>query len=211
MAISLNDIKSFLPAEVSLLAVSKGHEESSIRLLANQGQFEFGESRLQEALPKINKLADLDRINWHFIGRVQSNKVRGVVQNFDFIHSVNSLALGERISRVAGEENRFPKIMLQVKLREDSLKVGFSKEELLIVWRKLSNLSNINIIGLMTIPPIHLDLKERKELFRECRNLADTLELKDCSMGMSRDWREAVEAGATWVRVGTLLFGDRIK
>ncbi len=211
MIISINEIKEILSPEVNLLAVSKGQTESLIRFFAEKGQFHFGESRLQEATTKIKNLSDINGIRWHFVGRLQSNKVRGVVKIFDVIHSVHSLALGERISRISGEENRFPQIMLQVKLREDSAKVGLSKEELLQAWTKLRSLPNMNITGLMTIPPINLDLEGRKVLFRECRDLADGLGLKDCSMGMSRDWREAVNAGATWIRVGTLLFGNRVK
>ena len=196
---------------MSLLAVSKGHSESAIRFLANQGQLVFGESRFQEALPKINNLSDLKSIKWHFIGRLQSNKVRGVIKRFDVIHSVDSLSLGERIERIAGEECCYPEVMLQVKLREDPLKCGFSKNELLDTWPKLMSLRNMKIIGLMTIAPINLELTERKHLFSDCRSLADRLELKDCSMGMSSDWREAVDAGSTWIRVGSLLFGDRDK
>lgn len=208
---SLDQLRQLLPAEVNLLAVSKGHSESSIRFFANQGQRDFGESRLQEALPKISNLADLKLIRWHFIGRLQSNKVRGVIKNFDVIHSVDSLAIGERISRISVEESCCPQVLLQVKLLEDSSKGGFSKDELLNGWPKLINLPNFEISGLMTIPPIRLELQERKRLFKECRHLADTLGLKDCSMGMSRDWEEAVEAGSTWVRIGSHLFGDRDK
>ncbi len=194
-----------------MLAVSKGHPEASVRKFANDGQIEFGESRLQEALSKINNLSDLDRIRWHFVGRLQANKVRGVVKNFDYIHSVDSFNLAKRISRIAGEENRCPQLMLQVKFREDHAKGGFSIAELLEAWPKIKTFSNINIVGLMTISPIAFELDDRKSLFKECRNLADQLELKDCSMGMSGDWQVAVDAGSTWVRVGSLLFGDRVK
>ncbi len=211
MTESLVQIKNSLPTEVNLLAVSKSHQASSIRSFFHKGQLDFGESRLQEALPKINDLSDLNGICWHFVGRLQSNKVRGVVKNFNVIHSLHSLALSERIARISEEEGRHPKVFLQIKLREDIAKVGFSKEELLSVWPKLMELPNINIIGLMTIAPITLELNERKKLFRDCRDLANKLKLKECSMGMSNDWREAVEAGATWIRVGSLLFGKRLK
>ena len=211
MTISISEIKTLLPKGVNLLAISKGHKESSIRSLVDRGQLEFGESRLQEAFPKIKNLSDISKLNWHFVGRLQSNKVRGVVKIFDVIHSVHSFALGERVSRISVEENRFPQVMIQVKLREDEAKVGLSKEELLDEWSKFKNLPNINTTGLMTIAPKALGLEGRKKLFQECRDLADSLGLKDCSMGMSNDWREAVEAGSTWIRVGRLLFGDRVK
>ena len=202
-------IKDSLPLGVGLLAVSKGHQPESIRQLSSYGQFDFGESRLQEAIPKINGLNDLNQLRWHFVGKLQKNKVRGVIKEFDFIHSVDSLSLIERISRISQEEEKIPNIFLQVKLRDDPQKGGFSKQDLLNNWAKIVSLKNIHLIGLMTIPPISLNLDQRKDLFCECRNLANSLQLKDCSMGMSNDWQEAVEGGATWIRLGYLLFGER--
>ena len=211
LQLSVDSIKDFLPPSVNLLAVSKGHTELSIRNLTYQGQFEFGESRLQEALPKIFALEDVNQIRWHFIGRLQRNKVRSVVRAFDVIHSVDCLSLAKRISKIAVEEETCPEVMLQVKLREDPSKIGFNENELLASWSEILHLPNMHVIGLMTISPISLDLKERKKLFSDCRDLANHLKLKDCSMGMSNDWREAVEAGSTWIRIGSLLFGERFK
>ena len=192
-----------------MLAVSKGHRPDSMRELFGYGQLDFGESRLQEAIPKKNALNDLNQIRWHFVGKLQKNKVRGVIKEFDYIHSVDSLTLIERISRISEEEQKTPQIFLQVKFREDPQKGGFLKEELLENWHKIVSLKNIHLIGLMTIPPISMNLVQRKDLFCECRHLANHLKLKDCSMGMSNDWREAVESGATWIRLGSLLFGKR--
>ena len=202
-------IKHSLPLGVNLLAVSKGHEPESIRKLYGYGQLDFGESRLQEAIPKKNHLNDLNQLRWHFVGKLQKNKVRGVIKEFEFIHSVDSLSLIERISRIAHEEKKIPNIFLQVKFRDDPQKGGFLKQELLKCWPKIVSLKNIHLIGLMTIPPISLNLDQRKDLFCECRNLANHLGLKDCSMGMSNDWEEALEVGATWIRLGSLLFGKR--
>ena len=202
-------IKDSLPLGVSLLAVSKGHHHESIRKLSGYGQLDFGESRLQEAIKKINELKDLNHLRWHFVGKLQKNKVRGVIKEFDFIHSVDSLPLIERISRISQEEQKTPKIFLQVKFRDDPHKGGFLKQDLLESWPNIVSLKNIHLIGLMTIPPIALNLYQRKDLFCECRNLADHLRLKHCSMGMSNDWQEALEGGATWIRVGSLLFGKR--
>ena len=202
-------IKDSLPLGVNLLAVSKGHHSASIRKLSDYGQLDFGESRLQEAIPKKNDLNDLNQLRWHFVGKLQKNKVRGVVKAFDYIHSVDSLTLIERISRISEEEQKTPHIFLQVKFREDPQKSGFLKEELLESWHKIVSLKNIHLIGLMTIPPKSLNLCQRKDLFCESRNLANHLKLKDCSMGMSNDWQEAVESGATWIRLGSLLFGKR--
>ncbi len=202
-------IKESLPLGSSLLAVSKGHNQESIRKLYGYGQLDFGESRLQEAIPKKKDLNDLSQLRWHFVGKLQKNKVRGVVKEFDFIHSVDSISLIERISRISQEEQKTPNIFLQVKLRDDPQKGGFIKQDLLISWPKIVSLKNIHLIGIMTIPPISLKITQKKDLFCECRNLANQLGLKDCSMGMSNDWQEALESGATWIRVGSLLFGKR--
>ena len=202
-------LKDRLPLGVSLLAVSKGHHQESIRQLSGYGQLDFGESRLQEAIPKINELNDLNKLRWHFVGKLQKNKVRGVIKEFDFIHSVDSLSLIERISRIAQEEQKTPNIFLQVKFRDDPQKGGFIKHDLLKNWHNIVSLKNINLIGLMTIPPIALNAFQRKDLFFECRDLANHLGLKDCSMGMSNDWEAAIESGATWIRLGSLLFGKR--
>ena len=201
-------VKDSLPSNVSLLAVSKGHAQESIRKIYSYGQLDFGESRLQEAIPKKNDLNDLSDLRWHFVGTLQKNKVRGVIKEFDFIHSVDSLPLLERISRISQEEQKTPNIFLQVKFKDDPHKGGFLKQDLLESWSKIISLKNINLIGLMTIPPIALNLDQRKDLFCECRNLANHLGLQDCSMGMSNDWKEAIEGGATWIRLGSLLFGE---
>ena len=209
--LSIEELKKSLPPNVSLLAVSKGHPDCSIRQFAQSGQIDFGESRLQEALPKIENLKDINQIRWHFVGKLQKNKVRKVLKDFDVVQSVDTLPLIKRISRIAGEESIAPELMLQVKLRDDPSKSGFSKEDLFNAWSQIKTLPHINLIGLMTISPIAFSLKERKSLFMECRDLANYLGLKDCSMGMSNDWEEAVEAGSTWIRIGSLLFGQRSK
>jgi len=202
-------IKDSLPLEVNLLAVSKGHHHESIRKLSCYGQLDFGESRLQEAISKKIHLNDLKQLRWHFVGTLQKNKVRRVIKEFEFIHSVDSLPLLERISRISQEEKKTPNIFLQVKLKDDPNKGGFLKQDLLKSWPKIVSLNNINLIGLMTIPPIALNSFQRKSLFCECRNFANHLELKDCSMGMSNDWQDAIEGGANWIRLGSLLFGKR--
>tara|TARA_B100001094_G_C18165012_1_gene791511 strand:- start:1253 stop:1888 length:636 start_codon:yes stop_codon:yes gene_type:complete len=201
-------LREELPASARLLAVSKGHPSSSIRALAKLGQRAFGESRLQEALPKQEDLANLD-IEWHFIGRLQSNKVRSVVKAFSVIHSVDSLALAERMSRISSEEEVSPSVLLQVKLRPDPSKGGFDAHQLQSVWPQISTLPAMRVVGLMTMSPMECPAIDRQALFRECRDLADHLALPDCSMGMSGDWREAAAAGSTWLRLGSTLFGAR--
>ncbi len=202
-------IKDSLPPGVNLLAVSKGHSHESIRKIFGYGQLDFGESRLQEAISKKIDLHDLKQLRWHFVGRLQKNKVRGVIREFDYIHSVDSLSLIERISRISQEENKTPKIFLQVKLKDDPNKGGFIKQDLMSNWSNITSLKNINLMGLMTIPPITLNPQQTNDLFFECRNFANHLGLKDCSMGMSNDYQEAVQAGSTWIRLGFLLFGNR--
>ena len=198
-----------LPAGVNLLAVSKMQPASAVRELAACGQLDFGESRVQEALPKQEALADLGDLRWHFIGRLQANKVRAVVKAFSWIHSIDSLALAERSSRIALEEGRRPSVLFQVKLRPDPSKGGWDPQSLREAWPALSQLPGLSVSGLMTMAPLGLDLEERQSLFRECRNLVDEFDLTQCSMGMSGDWPEAAAAGATWVRVGSALFGAR--
>mgnify|MGYP001200213657 FL=1 len=202
-------IKKQLPLNVNLLAVSKGFSTQEIQIINNQGQNDFGESRFQEAIEKQILLEDFKNIKWHFIGRIQTNKIRKIVQNFEYIHSVDSYEKLLKISNVSFEEKRNPIVMLQVKLSDDPNKGGFIPEILLEKWSQIKELKSIKIKGLMTINPKGLSSKENIKLFKKCRNLADSLKLQDCSMGMSTDWEEAVEAGSTWIRVGSIIFGNR--
>ena len=194
---------------MSLLAVSKGFSSQEIKIIYNQGQNDFGESRFQEAKEKQILLKDLKNIKWHFIGTIQSNKIRKIVQNFEYIHSVDSYEKLLKISKVSDEEQKNPLIMLQVKLSDDPTKGGFNPKVLMEKWDNIKKFKNINVIGLMTINPKGLSSRENIKLFQKCRHLADLLKLKDCSMGMSGDWEEAIEAGSTWLRLGSILFGNR--
>ena len=202
-------IRNKIPLNVNILAVSKGFKSQEIKTIQDLGQNDFGESKFQEAFEKQLILKDFQQIKWHFIGRIQSNKIRKIVQNFKYIHSVDSFEKLQKISQVSCEEKKNPLIMLQVKLSNDPTKGGFDPELLILKWKEIQELKNINLTGLMTINPRGLNSKENFELFKKCRTLADSLNLSDCSMGMSGDWREAVEAGSTWVRLGSLIFGNR--
>ena len=202
-------IKNKIPSHVNILAVSKGFKSQDIKIIQNMGHNDFGESKFQEAFEKQLILKDLKEIKWHFIGRIQSNKIRKIVQNFKYVHSVDSFEKLQKISNISCEENKNPFIMLQVKFSDDPTKGGFSPELLLLKWREIQELKNITLSGLMTINPKGLSSKENLELFKKCRSLADSLQLLDCSMGMSGDWEEAIEAGSTWLRLGSLIFGDR--
>ena len=202
-------IKKKLPINVKLLAVSKGFSSREIKIINNEGQNDFGESRFQEAIEKKFLLKDFKNIKWHFIGKVQGNKIRKIVQNFEYIHSVDSFEKLLKISNVSFEEQKNPSIMLQVKLSEDPNKGGFNPKILIEKWDQIKQFKSIKIKGLMTINPKGLSSKENIKLFKKCRNLADSLKLHDCSMGMSEDWQEAVEAGSTWLRLGSIIFGNR--
>jgi len=202
-------IKNKIPSNVNILAVSKGFKSQEIKTIQNMGQNDFGESKFQEALEKQVILKDLKQIKWHFIGRIQSNKIRKIVQNFQYIHSVDSLEKLQKISDISCQEKKNPSIMLQVKLSDDPTKGGFNPDFLTLKWREIQELKNITLTGLMTINPKGLSSKENKKLFKKCRCLADSLQLPDCSMGMSGDWQEAIDAGSTWLRLGSLIFGNR--
>ena len=203
------EIKNKIPSNVNILAVSKGFKSQEIKTIQNIGQNDFGESKFQEAFEKQLILKELNQITWHFIGRIQSNKIRKIVQNFKYIHSVDSFEKLRKISNISFEEKKNPLIMLQVKLSDDPSKGGFNPEFLISKWKEIQELKNITLTGLMTINPRGLSSKENSELFKKCRSLADLLQLPDCSMGMSADWEEAIGAGSTWLRLGSLIFGER--
>lgn len=209
-----------LPPGVTLLAVSKGQPPEAIEQAYAAGQRRFGESRLQEAEPKIRALRQrCPELEWHFIGRLQANKVRPVAKAFAWIHSLDRLSLAQRLDRIAGEEGCCPQVLLQVKLRPDPGKVGFSPEQLTGHLPTLSHLSHLKLRGLMTMAPLGLELDQLHHLFCDCRQLAHQLrarlpsatarDFNQLSMGMSRDWPQAVAAGSTLVRIGNDIFGPR--
>ena len=209
LAERLQTLQRQLPPSCRLLAVSKGQPVAAIREAYGLGVRSFAESRLQEAAAKQEALADLADIDWHFIGRLQANKARAVLQRFPTVHSLDSLALAERLQRIAAEEALSPAVLLQVKLRPDPAKGGFEPSVLRQQWPLLRQLTPLRPIGLMTIPPLGLPPAERQRLFSDGAALAAELGLTELSMGMSDDWPEAMAAGSTWVRLGTALFGGR--
>ena len=202
------EIKKILPKGVNLLAVSKGIQSSDIEYIKSLGQIDFGESKVQEAILKPVFKSN-NNLNWHFIGRIQTNKIRKIVENFDFIHSVDSYKKLLKISEVAVELQKMPNVFIQIKLAHDPEKAGLNYSEVIANWYNIKQIKGIRIIGLMTINPKGLSPKQNFELFNKCRLIADKLELPHCSMGMSNDWQEAIKAGATWVRLGSLIFGKR--
>ena len=202
-------IKNKIPKNVKLLAVSKGFKSDEIKIINNLGQNDFGESKFQEGFEKKSILSEIKGIRWHFIGRIQSNKIRKIVQNFQYIHSVDSFIKLEKISNISYQEKKKPSVLLQVKFLDDPNKGGFNPKELIEKWRYIKELKYVDVKGLMTINPKGLSSEENSALFKKCRSLADSLELADCSMGMSADWEEAISAGSTWLRLGSIIFGNR--
>ncbi|RYD40739.1 MAG: YggS family pyridoxal phosphate-dependent enzyme [Verrucomicrobiaceae bacterium] len=198
---------------VELIAVSKTFPESSIREAVEAGQQLFGESKLQEAEPKISALPGA--IHWHFIGRVQRNKVRKLLQNFEVIHAIDSLRLASYADGIAKELGIFPKVFLQVKIGGELSKGGFEPEVLRAEMEELMRLERLEILGLMCIPPAGPDAESSRAWFTALRDLRDSLEkefgvgLPSLSMGMSGDYEVAIEEGATHVRVGSAIFGKR--
>lgn len=199
--------------EVELIAVSKTFPADSVREAWDSGQRVFGESKLQEAEPKIEVLPGA--IQWHFIGRVQRNKVRKLLASFPVIHAIDSLKLASYADGIAEELGLYPKVFLQVNIGAEESKGGFSPEELRAEMQGLLGLKRLEIIGLMCIPPEGPDPESARPWFRALRELRDSLErdfdtkLPALSMGMSGDYEVAIEEGATHVRVGSAIFGRR--
>jgi PLP dependent protein len=201
---------------VKLIAVSKSVGLEKVTEAFNCGVTEFGENRVQDALRKQDSISsDLSsKINWHFIGHLQSNKVKQVVGKFALIHSVHSFRLAEEISKAAQKEGVLQPVLLQVKMAEDPSKAGFSPDELKQQLAQILNLPGIKVKGLMTITPLTDDRELSAQCFCGLRQLRDELEeahgikLDELSMGMSDDYPEAIRCGSTMVRIGRAIFQD---
>ncbi|MBU7584732.1 MAG: YggS family pyridoxal phosphate-dependent enzyme [Nostoc sp. TH1S01] len=211
------NIRASLPSSVRLIAVSKQVPAEMIRLAYNAGIRDFGESRIQEAASKQAQLQDLSDITWHLIGHLQSNKAKKALELFEWIHSVDNLKLAQRLNQLAQQLGVSPKVCLQVKILPDPQKSGWTVPELLADLWELNQCQFLQIQGLMTIPPLGLTEAEILQVFNSTRDLAKEIQLQNLpniqmqqlSMGMSGDYQLAVQAGATMVRLGTILFGDR--
>ncbi|WP_138504321.1 YggS family pyridoxal phosphate-dependent enzyme [Nostoc sp. PA-18-2419] len=211
-------IRSSLPTSVRLIAVSKQVSAEAIRSAYAAGIRDFAESRIQEASIKQAQLQDLSDITWHFIGHLQSNKAKKAIEQFHWIHSVDNLKLAVRLEQLAQQLGVSPQVCLQVKILPDANKSGWSVPELLADLPALNQCKTLQIQGLMTIPPSGLDEAEILSVFNRCRQLAKEIQeqnwsqikMQHLSMGMSGDYELAVQAGTTMVRLGTILFGDRL-
>lgn len=205
-------------APCKLLAVSKLQSTTKIRALYNEGQRRFGENYVQEALDKIEQLHTLPAMEWHFIGHLQKNKAKHVIGKFHLIHSVESLELAQTLNRHCEAKNLQQNILIQVNLAQEETKNGFDKKTLLQLWPELTKLPYLKIYGLMTMPPLTESGEQVRPYFKELRELREELRkqtdtkthpLTELSMGTSQDYQVAVEEGATIVRLGTILFGER--
>ena len=200
---------------VTLLAVSKTHPPATIRAAADCGLVYFGENKVQEAKAKISMCPG--RLRWHFIGHLQSNKVRDAVHFFEMIQSVDSLELAREISKRCDQAAKTMPVLLEVNLAGEASKFGYRPEQLLAELKELNALPRLEIHGLMTVPPWSPEPEESRPHFRRLRELKLECEeilgapLPHLSMGMSGDFEVAIEEGATMVTIGTALFGPRVK
>ncbi|HVF10549.1 MAG TPA: YggS family pyridoxal phosphate-dependent enzyme [Abditibacteriaceae bacterium] len=204
------------PGEVTLIGAAKTVPAARLQLFLDAGLSDLGENYVQEAVPKIDVLGRVAR--WHCIGALQSNKAVLAVRYFDVIHSVDRLSLAAAIQKAAGTQDKMQEVLLQVNVGDEATKAGCSLDELPHLAAACGGMGNLQVRGLMCLPPYHEDAARTRPYFRQLRAARDAL-LKDgvldaaifnhLSMGMSHDFEVAVEEGATMVRIGTRLFGAR--
>lgn len=205
-----SNLKSLeMPEDVTLIAVSKTKPASLIRRAYSAGQRDFGENYVQEAVSKIVELKDLD-IRWHFIGHLQSNKARLAAEHFHMIQSLDSMKLAKRLDNACRELGKKLPVLFEVNIAGESQKSGVLKEELPNFVKYVANLSNLELKGLMCIPPFN---ENPEPHFREMKALydryKDEFNFSTLSMGMSSDYRQAIQYGSNMVRIGTKIFGAR--
>ena len=199
--------------DVELVAITKTHPAEKVREAIDAGQTLFGESRVQEARAKIPELPS--NLRWHFVGHLQKNKIRQALPLFEMFHSVDSLALAQDINRIAEEEGLYPRVLLEVNVAGEGSKFGFAPDNLREQMEALLTLPRLSIEGLMCIPPLAVESEDSRKFFVQFRELRDSLEkefnmkLPQLSMGMTKDFPIGIDEGATLVRVGTAIFGER--
>lgn len=203
------------PDSVQLLAVSKVHPAEKIREAHAAGQTWFGENYLQEALDKMEQLSDLD-LDWHFIGAIQSNKTRQIAEHFNWAHGVNSIKVARRLGEQRPDSLDPINICLQVNISGEESKSGISPDTVITIARDVMQIPGIKLRGLMAIPEYSADFEQQRKPFRKLRELLEQsnqqgMEMDTLSMGMSGDMEAAIAEGATIVRIGTDIFGERPK
>jgi len=202
------------PEEINLVAVSKTVESARIKEAIEAGISILGENYVQEAQKKIDEIGRT--VSWHFIGHLQSNKAKYAVRLFDMIHSLDSIELAEELNRRAEREGQIVKVMIEVNLSGETTKFGIEEEKAFDIARKVLNLKALSLMGLMTMPPYFDDPELSRPYYIRLRELKEKMiregiPLRELSMGMSNDFEIAIEEGATFVRVGTAIFGERKK
>ena len=213
----ITQIRQTLPDSVRLIAVTKQVSVDAIREAYAAGVRDFGENRVQEAEAKQAELQDLADVTWHLIGHLQTNKAAKALSLFQWIHSIDSLKLAQRLDQLAADLPQPPQVCLQVKILPDPDKFGWSIPDLLNDLPQLDQCKHLNIVGLMAIPPLGLDEAQTRSLFNQTRDLAaqirqqpwQRIQMTELSIGMSNDYPLAIDAGATAIRLGRTLFGDR--
>jgi len=210
-------IQDTIPKSVTLIAVTKQVPAHLMAIAYDMGIRHFGESKVQEAAEKQAQLNGLSGITWHLIGHLQRNKANKALEQFQWLHSVDSMKLARRLDRLAAPLDHKPKVCLQVKLRPDPNKYGWSVDELRQDLPQIDQLENLCVQGLMAIPPYGLSDEDARAIFDDARSLADEVrqqplqhvKMQHLSMGMSDDYLIAMAAGATMVRLGRTIFGER--
>ena len=193
--------------KVSIIAVSKTFPIDEINPLINHGQIHFGENKVQEALEKWTDIKQsFNHIQLHMIGKLQTNKVKFVVPLFDYIHSLDSLKLAEKISAEQKKINKKLKIFIQINIGNEDQKSGINEDQLENFYKNCVHKLNLDIIGLMCLPPKNEDTKN---YFLKMKNLAKKIEVNELSMGMSNDYLDAAKTGSTFLRIGSKIFGKR--
>jgi len=203
------------PFSVKLVVVTKTVSIERIRETVGAGAAILGENRVQEAKEKIEHLGQI--AHWHLIGRLQMNKAKYAVRLFDLIHSVDSLDLAREIDKQAAKTGKKQSVLIEVSLAGESQKAGINAEDVLELVREAAKLQNLSIQGLMTVPPFLDDAEQVRPYFKKLRELSERIaddrlpnvSMQQLSMGMSGDFEVAIEEGATFVRVGTAIFGER--
>jgi pyridoxal phosphate enzyme (YggS family) len=205
------------PEEITLVAISKTFPVEAISEAADAGLRRFGENRVQEAEPKINSLVASRALEWHLVGHLQSNKAKRAAQLFEVIHSVDSIKLAEKLSQSCVELEKSVAVLIQVNLGLEQTKFGARSEQVEEIVDQVARLPGLRLDGFMTIPPLFENPEQSRPFFAQLRELRDRIESahpgslgrKHLSMGMSHDFRVAIEEGATIVRIGTAIFGNR--
>lgn len=202
------------PKTIRLVCVSKTRSSEQIRTAVQAGAQTIGENYIQEAQAKFNLLIDCP-VQWHFIGHLQKNKAKYAVRMFDLIHSVDSLKLAGEINRQAEKIGKIQKILIQVNISQESSKSGAAQEDVNKLIQDITLYKNLDVQGLMTMPPFYNDPEQARPFFFALRSLMDQIKndhrlpLSELSMGMTGDFEVAIKEGATLVRIGTAIFGER--